>query len=274
MFVDHHLPTLVMNADKSLISRRFAHALSTYEDEAQVQAQVGDALLRFLAETLPGVHPRNALEIGCCTGMLTEKIVARLPSLAQLTVCDLVAAFQSCIDTRSRAWRQYVSFLAGDIEQVELPQNYDLILSSSTLHWVHDFPALSAKLARHLNAGGALAIALYGPDNFTEIRELTGSGLPYLSLEELRHILSRHFELLLAREEHHELWFADPIALLHHLRDTGVNALSPVGWTKGRLAAFTAAYRERFSGEQGIRLTYHPLYFIASSQAEKETKAT
>ncbi len=262
------MTTFVMNADKSLISRRFAHALSTYEEEAQVQAEVGDTLLTCLAETLPSVKPRHALEIGCCTGMLTEKIVARLPSLAQLTVCDLVAAFQSCIDTRSRAWRQYVSFLAGDIEKVELPQSYDLILSSSTLHWVYDFPALSAKLARHLNPGGALAIALYGPDNFTEIRELTGSGLPYHSLGELQQILAQHFQLLLARESRREMWFADPLALLHHLRDTGVNALSPAGWTKGRLAAFAAAYRERFSGELGVRLTYHPLYFIA---AKKET---
>ena len=259
-----------MNADKSLISRRFAHALSTYEEEAQVQAQVGDTLLAYLAETLPRVNPRNALEIGCCTGILTEKIVARLSSLVQLTVCDLVAASQSCIDTRSRAWRQYVSFLAGDIEKVELPQSYDLILSSSTLHWVHDFPALSAKLARHLNPGGAMAIALYGPDNFKEIREITGSGLPYLSLEELQHILSQHFHLLLARQDHHELWFADPLALLHHLRDTGVNALNPAGWTKGRLAAFATAYREHFSGEQGVRLTYHPLYFIVSKKEGEE----
>lgn len=255
-----------MNADKSLISRRFAHALSTYEDQAQVQAQVGDTLLAYLTETFPGAMPRSALEIGCCTGMLTEKIVTRLPSLTQLTVCDLVAAFQNCIDTRSRAWRQHVDFLAGDIEKVELPQSYDLILSSSTLHWVYDFPTLSAKLNHHLNNGGALAIALYGPDNFTEIRQITGSGLPYLSLEELQHILSQHFQLLLALEEYQELWFADPIAVMHHLRDTGVNALNPAGWTKGRLAAFVANYNERFSGEKGVRLTYHPLYLIASKK--------
>ena len=253
-----------MNADKSLISRRFAHALSTYEEEAQVQAQVGDTLLAYLAETLPRVNPRNALEIGCCTGILTEKIVARLSSLVQLTVCDLVAAFQSCIDTRSRAWRQYVSFLAGDIEKVELPQSYDLILSSSTLHWVHDLPGLSEKLARHLEKGGALAIALYGPDNFSEIREITGSGLPYCDLEGLCRILSRHFHILLARENREALWFADPLALLRHLRATGVNAFSATGWTRGRLAAFADAYRERFGGERGVRLTYHPLYLVAT----------
>ncbi|NLZ17066.1 MAG: malonyl-ACP O-methyltransferase BioC [Desulfobulbaceae bacterium] len=260
----HHLPTPAMIADKSLISRRFANALATYEDKARVQAQVADTLLAYLFEAVPGINPQSAFEIGCCTGMLTEKLVGCLPSLERLTVCDLVAAFQSCIDARSQAWQQYVTFLAGDIEKVELPHNYDLILSSSTLHWVHDFPALSAKLAKHLNPGGTLAIGLYGPDNFTEILEITGSGLPYHSLEELQHILSQHFRLHLARESREELWFADPLAILHHLRDTGVNALSPAGWTKGRLAKFAASYQERFSGEQGVRLTYHPLYFIAT----------
>jgi malonyl-CoA O-methyltransferase len=258
------MSTFVMNADKGLISRRFAQALATYEEQAQVQALVADTLLAYLSEALPEAKPQTALEIGCCTGMLTEKIAAGLPSLAHLTVCDLVAAFQGCIASKSRGWRQQVTFLAGDIEKVVLPQRYDLILSSSTLHWVHDFPALSCKLARHLNEQGTLAIALYGPDNFMEIREITGSGLRYHSLDELEHILSRHFQVHIARESREQLWFADPLAMLHHLRDTGVNALSSRVWTRGRLAAFAAAYRERFGSDRGVCLTYHPLFFIAS----------
>lgn len=253
-----------MNADKALLGRRFARALVTYEHEARVQARVADTLLDCLLEALPASAPQSALEIGCCTGLLTERLVARLPMLRRLNVCDLVAAFQDCIDAKSRAWPQQVTFLAGDIEELELPRRYDLILSSSTLHWVHDLPGLSEKLARHLEKGGALAIALYGPDNFSEIREITGSGLPYCDLEGLCRIFSRHFHILLARENREALWFADPLALLRHLRATGVNAFSATGWTRGRLAAFADAYRERFGGERGVRLTYHPLYLVAT----------
>lgn len=257
-----------LGADKDLLGRRFARARATYEQEARVQTLVADTLLEHLLATLPGTAPESALEIGCCTGMLTQRLVERLPMLQDLSVCDLVAAFRHCIEEKSRAWRQRVTFLAGDIETLALPDCYDLILSSSTLHWVHDFPALSARLARHLRAKGALAIALYGPDNFREIREITGFGLGYYDLEAVGRILSRHFRLQLARESREKLWFPDPLAVLRHLRATGVNALHSGGWTRGRLTAFAAAYRQRFGTARGVPLTYHPLYLVATGRQD------
>ena len=90
-----------MNADKSLIQRRFTHALSSYEAAARMQAEVAEALLAGLAATLPRLKPDTALEIGCATGILTEKIVARWPGLARLVVCDLVPGFAACIAAKS-----------------------------------------------------------------------------------------------------------------------------------------------------------------------------
>ena len=258
-----------MNADKSLIQRRFTHALSSYEAAARMQAEVAEALLAGLAATLPRLKPDTALEISCATGILTEKILARWPGLARLVVCDLVPGFAACIAAKSPKWPLVPAFLSGDIEELPIPGQFDCILSSSTLQWVHDFPALAAKLGRHLNPGGILAIALYGPDNFYEIRELTGSGLSYLSLAELQDILARHFQILLAREQRSRLHFASPLDLLRHLRDTGVNALcSPAGWTKGRLARFAEAYQAHFAENGGVRLTAHPLYLVAQKNGQ------
>ena len=256
-----------MNADKTLVSRRFEQALETYEGHAQVQALVADALLRDVQRILPDIHPSSALEIGCCTGLMTEKIVAQHASLTHLAVCDLVSSFQRCIYERSQAqgWQPQVSFLAGDIETLNLPKRYDLILSSSTLHWVHDFPRLAAKLGRHLNPGGVLAISLYGPDNFKEIREITGTGLTYRSITELSDILGQFFQLLLIKERKEQLFFADPLAVLRHLQATGVNGLTKQVWSKGRLSDFAKEYTKRFSTAEGVVLTYHPLYFVATS---------
>ena len=59
-----------------------------------------------------------------------------------------------------------------------------------------------------------------------EIRELTGNGLPYRSREELEVALSPHFDILYSEEELIPLSFEDPIKVLYHLKQTGVNGLS------------------------------------------------
>ena len=252
-----------MMPDKRLIKLRFEQAAATYEQQAQVQLLVADRLLALLASTAPGVAPRRILEIGCCTGLLTEKIIKRFPAVAHLTVSDLVDSFEHCVCRKTGRLSERVLFLAGDIETVDLPSRYDLILSSSTLQWVHDLPRLCAKLARHLNPGGLLAIALYGRENMREIRAVTGLGLRYMDLEQLQAVVGETFDLLATEQSRETLWFPDPISVLHHLRATGVNAVGQRAWTRRQLNSFLAEYGQRFSGPRGVHLTYHPMYIVA-----------
>lgn len=55
-----------------------------------------------------------------------------------------------------------------------------------------------------------------------EIRQLTGHGLDYLSVEELQALLSPGFDILHAEEEVISLPFPTPQAVLKHLKQTGV----------------------------------------------------
>lgn len=55
-----------------------------------------------------------------------------------------------------------------------------------------------------------------------EIHTLTGHGLEYFSLEELKALLSSRFEVLYAEEEIVSLPFGTPLEVLQHLRQTGV----------------------------------------------------
>ena len=254
-------PTLM--PDKRLIKLRFEQAAATYEQQAQVQLLVADRLLALLASAVPGTKPARILEIGCCTGLLTEKIIDRFPALAHLTVSDLVDAFEQCVSRKTDRLSDRVLFLAGDIETVELPARYDLIISSSTLQWVHDLPRLCRKLAGHLNPGGTLALALYGRENLREIRTVTGLGLRYMDLEQLRAVVGEEFELLAAEQSRETLWFPDSISVLHHLRATGVNAVGQRPWTRRQLNGFLAEYGQRFAGPRGVHLTYHPMYIVA-----------
>ena len=249
-----------MKADKKQVQLHFARAAATYDNQAVIQQRVAERLLSLVDE-YTSEPPASALEIGCCTGILTRKLVRHFPQLEVLHVNDLVENFSrqvGLIDIPGN-----IEFLPGDIETIPLPQQYQLIISSSTFHWFHELAEFFAKMHRHLHAEGLLAFAMYGPDNLQEIRALTGGGLEYPSLKQLVAMLEPHFEVLTATEAREVLFFQDPSAILQHLRETGVNALAGSGWSKHRLQEFIRQYQNRFSGANGVRLTYHPMYVLA-----------
>ena len=252
-----------MIPNKQLIRLRFEQAAATYEQQATVQSRVAVRLLNLLNEAEVDLHPADVLEIGCCTGLLTEKTLTCYPGIDHFTICDLVASFEERVCRRIGIHADKLTFLAGDIETVTLPDRYDLVISSSTLHWVHDLPALCTKLHRHLYPRGVLAFSLYGKDNLSEIRTITGVGLSYRDLDQLRAVVAERFDILTAEETLETLWYPSPIAVLQHLRATGVNAIGQQAWTRRQVNAFIAEYQRRFSDGDGVRLTYHPMFIIA-----------
>jgi malonyl-ACP O-methyltransferase BioC len=254
------MPHLV---DKQLLLRQFQRAAASYEAQAAVQQQAAERLLDLLEQhcVLP---PTRALEIGCGTGLLTRRLLARFSSVQELCLNDLVPDFASrlVIALPCPALR----FLPGDIETLPLPGSFDLIISSSVLHWTHDLDSLLAKLAAHLRPDGRLAFSVYGPENLREIRTLTGIGLRCRSQAELEAAVRRRFRLLHSSGQTEAMHFASPHDVLRHLRETGVNALSREPWSRQQLRQFCAEYRSRFSSDSGVALTYHPIFCVAGSR--------
>jgi malonyl-ACP O-methyltransferase BioC len=252
-----------VKADKEKIEIHFARAATSYENQAVVQKRIGGKLIGMMAEHMD-VFRGRALEIGCCTGMLTRLFLARFPLTYELHVNDLVSRFAplfESLDTKRR-----IRFIAGDIESVSLPAAYDCIFSSSTFHWLHDIKSCLVRLHGHLRPGGLLAFTLYGPENMSEIRELTGQGLRYRSLADIRGILAEKYTVYEAAESVEKLYFTEVGDILDHLRATGVNALTTKGWNRARLLSFSRQYTDRFGTEKGIPLTYHPMYFLARTR--------
>ncbi len=251
-----------MKPDKKQILNHFARALATYDLHAVIQVKVAQKLLELVK--LHAINEvRSVLEIGCCTGILTEKLIASHPQINLLHVNDLVSDFKSVL-AKKICFPESFSFLSGDIESIELDTCYDLIVSSSTFHWLHDLQALSLKLARHTELNGLLAFSIYGPDNLAEIRTLTGGGLEYLTMAEIVSILQSDFVVIEAVQSRECWYFSDPLAVLEHLRLTGVNALGGAGWTRKKLQLFVDGYNRdfRITGK-GVRLTYQPIYIVA-----------
>ena len=93
-----------------------------------------------------------------------------------------------------------------------------------------------------------------------EIASIEDVGLSYNTLGELEIIAGRYFDITASRENEQRIEFSSPEALLHHIRQTGVNGLQRRSWTKSRYRHFLSEYSKLFSCENGVYLTYHPLY--------------
>ncbi|CAK8712079.1 MAG: malonyl-CoA O-methyltransferase [Candidatus Electronema aureum] len=249
--------------DKQLLCRQFQRAANSYEQQALIQQRTAEHLLDLLAQHGGTTPPQRVLEIGCCTGLLTRRLIERVKGMKELVLNDIVPDFAARMNIAALA--PSIRLLPGDIENLPLPGTFNLIISSSTFHWLHDLDHLLAQLAVALEPSGTLAFSLYGPDNLREIDELTGIGLEYLSLPEIETIVRRHFKLLHSSSQQEILYFTSPQEVLHHLRQTGVNAINRSPWSRTRLQHFSAEYRQRFSTASGVSLTYQPLYFVARS---------
>ena len=250
-----------MMIDKELIRHRFARSMDTYDSEAHVQAQIAKRLGRMIKEHRV-TSAKRILEIGAGTGLLTREVL-KVVSPKSYFVNDLVPASGQKVSAYlnkfpSANWQ----FLSGDMEDLPIPEQMDLIVSGSALQWFRDLDGFFQRAAQALVPGGFFIFNTFGPVNFQEIRKLTGKGLTYPSLKVIENIASRYFQVENAFDELFPLVKKNPSSVLKHVRATGVNGTSNEQWTKGRLASFTQEYIDQFRCEEGVTLTYHPIYFV------------
>lgn len=246
---------VIFHPDKNEVARRLKRSLATYDDNAVVQERIGARLVDLLG-TCPELRFSRVLEVGCRTGLMTEKLCRRFP-VETLYLNDLVAEF--CDRARQRTEAAVAAaprLLPGDIEATALPDDLDLIVSSSTLQWLRDYAGVFARFADALRAGGYLVFSFFGDGTLREIRELTGRGLQYPGLEELRGLLEGRFTVLGSESRCDELMFAEPRQVLRHLQATGVGGLGRYRWTPAGLRRFEQDYRRLFGSTRGVRLSY------------------
>jgi malonyl-CoA O-methyltransferase len=252
---------MVLRLDKDKIARCFRRSLSTYDAAARVQKELAVRLLQCLEE-VPDTAFRRVLEIGCCTGVLTEMLCDHKP-VQTLFVNDLVAEFEEVVLKRiSRRNSLSISSLFGDIETLALPSEISLVLSGATFQWLADLPAFFVRLGRELTSGSYLAFSLFGPGTLQEFSQLISVGLGYRSDEEICSLLEKDFVLEKQRSFQEQLFFPSVREILSHVRATGVGGVSEYRWSREALARFEGRYREKFEGPEGLPVSYSCSCFV------------
>jgi trans-aconitate 2-methyltransferase len=111
------------------------------------------------------------LDLGCGDGTLTARIADLLPD-GEVVGID---ASKGMIDAARPRERGNLRFVLMDIDQIDFADEFDVVFSNATLHWVKNHRRLLANVSRALRKDGMLRFNFAGDGNcahfFKVVRE-------------------------------------------------------------------------------------------------------
>ena len=256
--------TTSQHLDKQLVADSFKASAATYDENAIVQKEISLRLINYL-------HDCNALpssvvlEIGCCTGILSEMLV-KAKEIQRMYLNDIVPEFCTNTGERIKKYVDQVDCIPGDIERCFLPKGLNLVISSATFQWMSDLPALLKNIHNALCQDGYLVFSIFGSGTMQEISSLTGRSLQYHSRERLTEMVEGHFNIITMQNEIRQIFFPNVRSVLQHIQRTGVGGLGRTKWMPGKYKEFEKQYTSRFASEKGYPVTYASTFVVAKKK--------
>ena len=242
---------------QQIIKKFSASFIKSYNRAAIVQQEMAERLITLMESyNLP--HLSRIFELGYGTGFLTTLLLDHLDR-SKLWLNDI----SSHKLIPSHCDHCEISYIHGDAEHIIFPENLDLVISSAVIQWFENLPLHFERVHSALKPGGIVAFSTFGPDNFHEIKTLTGVGLRYKSINEFKELLSNKFVIEKTEESLRPIVFPTPREVLLQMKDTGVNSLVTTPWGPTTYRHFYKNYIKEFGTPDGVPLTYHPMVVIA-----------
>ena len=240
-----------MQTNTEIIKQHFKKSIDKYNSNAVVQKDMARELVNLL--TINDFE--KVLELGSGTGFLTEQLSENI-KFKEYWTNDLVEKSEMFV-------KQYIpdaKFFDGDFRKINFDSKFDLIASNAVFQWFCDFSEIVKLCTNLLNSGGTLIFSTFLPDNFEEIRQICGLALDYLTEKELKDILEKEFDVLKTESRKTILTFDNPLKVLTHMKNTGVNSLSDEVWSISKIKDFCAEYQNKFPN---LQLTYSYILIAA-----------
>lgn len=257
------------------VGRRFARAAGTYDRGADLHRHVAATLAGLMPD--PGeVGSGRILEVGCGTGVLSDRIRQRYPQAA-LSLLDVAAPMVESVRERWGGGR-HVEYVVADMQDYRSSIPFDWIFSSSALHWAVSLERMFSGLGGSLVPGGGLCAALMVDGTLGELHAVRRRVSPFkvpegrLPTEESVNaaLHAAGFTVVSGCQEAIRTCYRsaqDLLATIHAQGLTGgrvSNACKPL--SRGELLAIQRLYDETYrEGEQGVYATFKVLYVVARS---------
>ncbi len=137
--------------------RDFNESAKTWDDNP-MRVQMAHNIAEAILQQIPVSNDMDMLDYGAGTGLVT---LALQPYVRSVTAADSSDGMLAKLSEKTAAsGLGNVNTCLLDLETDPVPTDrYELIISSMTMHHLHDYKALINHLASMLNPGGYLAIA-------------------------------------------------------------------------------------------------------------------
>lgn len=246
-----------MQVNPKILKQKFEKSMPKYNENAVVQKEMAQILIDNLIEQFGNEFP-NILELGCGTGVLTSLILEKM-NYKRLACNDIIKKSSKYLDDLGVV----CEFIDGNSCRIKPNFSSNLIISNAMFQWYSSLDEPLEHFSRLLDKDGVLAFSSFSKNNFREIKDAMGISLNYLSIDEIRQVLEKKFNIICVFEYEKVLEFANPLELLAHLKNTGVNSLNKEKMSFNDVKAFC----EKISNDAGFcSLTYNPLFVIAKKK--------
>lgn len=255
-----------MNHDRHArhVAARFSAAASTYGEVAQLQRDVARRVVALLPDH---ADPATILDAGCGEGMVARLCRERWPAAA-ITGVDIAPGMiaQARADF---AGDDLSRFVVADLMHYQPELRFDLIVSSSALHWLRPMDRGLRRVAAMCAPGGMVAAAIMLNGSLGELhaaRQAVAPGktvagkLPEFDDVEHAARMIPGARVLHIEKSSREVDFPGTRAFLRALNESGVTggdlATGDAPLTRGELNALTAWYDLHCSSPRGVKATY------------------
>ncbi|MDP9277689.1 MAG: methyltransferase domain-containing protein [Actinomycetota bacterium] len=149
------------------MSTRAAHT-GPREWDAEVYDRVSDPQFEWAQEVLERLPLRGdetVLDAGCGSGRVTALLLDRLPDGKVIAIdgsASMVAKAREALGNRA-------DVREGDLAQLELHEEVDLVYSNAVFHWITDHDNLFGRLFAALRPGGRLIAQCGGAGNVASL---------------------------------------------------------------------------------------------------------
>ncbi len=242
--------------ENKVVENSYNKAANSYDKHSISQRKIIDKLITYLPQTA-----NNVIDLGCGTGYLAKKISTRYKNIT------LVDNSRKMLElANEKVPHAKTALLDFNKDELLFKDKYDLVLSSSALHWSENFEATLIKIKKIATKDLVLSIMLDG--TLKEIREIRKEVSPNKRIKPILHshnyyldILKLHgFKIKHSEQMQVVINFKTVDHSIRHLRKTGVNAGSDK-LDKRELLKLMSIYQRRYTNP--VPMTFRAGMYVA-----------